>query len=93
MTDDTKPIPTIPFVERLRAPVIFFDGAPTMAAFNGIIALTVSAAFYEPGADGQLNIEQGTVAHLRTNIVGAKLLRDALDKALLLAQPVEGQKN
>lgn len=89
MTDEVKLTPAPPFTVEPQAPMIFFDGAPTMATFNGIIALSLSAAFYEAGSDGQVKVSQAVVAHLRTNIVGAKVLREAIDKALLLAQPTE----
>ena len=87
--DDEKPIAGTPFTNAAHAPMIFFDGAPTMAAFNGIIAVTLSASFYEVGANGQVDTQRSVVAHLRTNLAGVRILRDSIDKVMLLAQQTE----
>ena len=92
MADEPKPALT-PIINSGDVPVIFFDAAPTMAAFNGVVAISLTAMIYTPTGEGKPNLEQKVVAHLRTNIQGAKALQAAVEGALLLAQPVEGQKN
>ena len=92
MVDEPKPAPALTINNR-DAPVIFFDAAPTMATFNGVVALSLTAMIYTPTGEGKPNLEQKVVAHLRTNIQGAKALQAAVEGGLLLAQPVEGQQN
>jgi hypothetical protein len=76
----------------LGADLIFFDNAPTFATYNGVVAITLSAARYLP--DGKaVALDQVVTAHLRTNIQGALQLRKVIDDVLLLAAPPEGQKN
>lgn len=95
MTTKNQPDPNPPemkYSDSNSADFIFFDGAPTFAAYNGLIAITLSAARYVP--DGSKVAVDGVVtAHLRTNIQGALSLRKSIDDALLLARPTEGAEN
>jgi hypothetical protein len=70
-------------------PVLYFDHAPTFSHMNGIIgvALTVSASV--PAAGEGIDTCIAVAAFLKCNITAAKTLRDALNSALLLAEPVE----
>lgn len=83
----------IPYIDRDRAPVIFFDQAPIGAYSKGIVALTVSAEVFVTSTEGPVVTEHAIVAHLKTSVAGAKALRTMLDKALLMAEPVAGEVN
>jgi hypothetical protein len=76
-----------------NAPMIFFDGAPTMGNFNGIMHIALSALRFMP-ADGRAVGDAMIVAHLRTNREGLMALKSAIEKIELMLQPVpEGAKN
>jgi hypothetical protein len=68
-------------------PPIFVDEATNFAAYNGIISVTLAAVRAIPEANGGIANDQIVVAFLRSNMRGAKALRDSLDRALLLAEP------
>ena len=94
MVDEPKPAPAIKYAgEAGRAPVIFFDAAPSCGGFNGIIGIALSAALQVPGNNGKTDVEHHVVAHLRTNVEGIRSLRAAIDAALLSIEPVEGKAN
>ena len=84
--------PKLAYHDGQAADFIFFDGAPAFAGFNGLIAITLTAMRYIPGPD-KVAVDSVVVGHLRTNIQGAIALRNAIDDALLLAVPPDGQKN
>ncbi len=88
-----KTAPPIPFVDRDRAPVIFFDQSPTGAFANGIVSLTLSTDVFSTAADGSVFTEHAIVAHLKTSVAGLKSIREMLDKALLMAEPTAGEAN
>ena len=72
------------------APFIYFEEVPTFGHMAGIVRLALSAARIYPGESaGTVETDRVLVAHLRTNLMGARMLRDALDKALLMANPAE----
>jgi hypothetical protein len=56
---------------------------------NGVIGITLTVTGNVPLADGSVATCAAVVAHLKCNIPAALSLRDALNQALLLAQPVE----
>jgi hypothetical protein len=68
--------------------VVYFDNAPSLSHLNGIIGVTLTVGGNVPTADGITQCA-AVVAHLKCSIPAAIALRAALDKALLLAQPVE----
>ena len=75
-------------VDGIHAPFIYFEEAPALGYINGLIRVTLSA----PDAtliSGVVTAKQVVTAYLRTNVQGALALRDAINAALLLAQPVE----
>jgi hypothetical protein len=81
-------------VDAPHAPIIFFDEATNFAAYNGIISVTLAAVRSIPDSKGGIANDQIVVAYLRSNMRGAKALRDSLDRALLLAEPKpEGPTN
>ena len=72
------------------APFIYFEEVPTFGHMSGIIRITLDAIRIYPGdAPNSVKTDRVLVAHLRTNLIGARMLRDALDKALLMANPPE----
>jgi hypothetical protein len=77
-----------------RAPIIYFEGVPTLGFNNGVVNLMLAVGLVLPTADGGTLTKPVAVAHLRCHTVAARHLRDAIDKALLLATPVpEGKAN
>jgi hypothetical protein len=96
MQDDPNPRPAqivVPVSDTPHAPFIFYEGAPAFGITNGVVNITLSADRTLVGPNGVIN-EQVVVAYLRGNIQAALSLRDAIDKALLLAAPTkEGPAN
>jgi uncharacterized membrane protein len=87
-----KPAPPegyVPTQDLPRAPIIYFEYCPTLGNNNGVINVLLAAGIVLPTETSATNVVPVTVAHLRCSAVAATQLRDALDKALLLGQPVE----
>jgi len=85
LQDDTfQPLQDLP-----RAPIIFFEFCPTLGNNNGLINILLAAGIVLPTASSATNVVPVAVAHLRCTTVAAMQLRDAIDKALLMGQPVE----
>ena len=74
------------------APIVFFDGADNFGTYGGIVHVTLSALRHLPGEES-VDVDGIVVAFLRGNLHAAKSLRDALDKAILMATPFEGSTN
>jgi hypothetical protein len=64
------------------APFIYFDGAPSMGAQNGLVEVELCARAVMPKEDGAVYSDMVCVAHLRCSLVAAANLRDALTRAL-----------
>ena len=81
--------------DRDGAPIIYFDGVSPFGFYNGIVHLTLGAYKHIPIGHGPDDIRADLVAtaFLRCNVEAAIALRDALDAALLMAAPVEGEAN
>lgn len=94
---DTRPddvATVIPVNDVPHAPFIFYEAAPAFGHMNGVINLTLSAMRTCVGPDGGPKNDLVVVAYLRGNIQAAVNLREAIDKALLLAAPTaEGKSN
>jgi hypothetical protein len=91
MQDDPNLRPAeivVPVSDTAHAPFIFYEGAPAFGFTNGVVNITLSANRTLIGPNGVIN-EQIVVAYLRGNIQAALSLRDAIDKALLLAAPTQ----
>ena len=75
------------------APTIYFDFGPTTAGVHdGVVGISLS--MLQRFADGsKIETDQVVVAHLRTSIVGLGELKRAVDGALLLAMPAQGQSD
>ena len=97
MADDPDPHPkegVIPLSDTLQAPFIFYEKAPAFVFADGVINVTLSAHRTLVGKDGVVTTEQVVVAYLRGTVPAALSLRQAIDKALLLAAPTqEGKAN
>jgi len=78
--------PTSVIKNAAAAPVVFFDNAPTYGNFQGIIEVELAARLLVPRTDNQVAVELAAVAHLRSSPQAAMALRDALDKALAMAE-------
>lgn len=94
MADDPKPAaPVVNYVARDQAPLIFFDEAPFLGTYNGIVSVTLTAAFNQPGPEGKPQLNNAVVGYLRSNLQGAIALRAALDQAIFAAMPTDGNTN
>jgi hypothetical protein len=74
------------------APFIYFDEAPALGGGNGVLNITLGCYRHLCSQEG-INTEMVAVAYLRCNLQGALALKAALDKALLMVTPYEGQAN
>jgi hypothetical protein len=70
-------------------PVLYFDAAPCLSHLNGIIGITLTVTGGVPTEEGGVDNVASVAAYLKCNIPAAIALRQALDQAILLAQPVE----
>jgi hypothetical protein len=75
-----------------HAPFIYFENAPAFGFMSGVVNITLSANRTYAGPEGAVVNEQIVVAYLRGNISAALNLRQAIDKALLLAAPTPQDK-
>ena len=92
MDDPDTRAKNFPTADLPHAPYIYFEGACAFGWNAGVINLTLSADRQMISAEGELKIDRVVVAYLRGNMQAARSLRDALDKALLLAAPPDGGK-
>ena len=95
-TDDPKTAgrpAVVPIIHRdvIHAPIIYFEAAPNFGNNNGIINVTLSAGRSIPAEDGSITTDAVVVAYLRCNAQAALHLRNAIDDALLLGVPTQGQ--
>lgn len=67
------------------APVVFADSAPALGYSNGIVEVTLTSRLLLPRSDNTVTVEQTAAAHLRLSLAGAQSLREALDKAIGMA--------
>lgn len=68
-----------------NAPFIYFENAPAYGVLSGTIRVTLTASRVMPISDQEVKIDHVVVAHLRMNAVSARLLKDTLEKVLLVA--------
>ncbi|WP_131114239.1 hypothetical protein [Lichenihabitans psoromatis] len=76
-----------------HAPLIFFDAAPACGHYGGIVAITLAVDLARTIEPSEITVRHTVIAYLRTNVQGAKALRESLDRAILLATPTAGGKN
>ena len=82
----------VPISDTSHASFIYFENAPAFGFMSGIVNITLSANRTYAGPEGAVVNEQTVVAYLRGNIPAALNLRQAIDKALLLAAPTPQDK-
>jgi hypothetical protein len=70
-------------------PLVYFDHAPSLSHLNGVIGVTLTVSGNVPTETGGIEMVAAVAAHLKCNVFAARALRDALNAALLLAEPVE----
>jgi hypothetical protein len=78
-------------VDAPHAPIIYFDGAPNFGNNNGIVNVTLATSRHLGNAAGGVTSDVLAVAHLRCTVQAAINLRKAIDDALLLGAPVDGE--
>jgi hypothetical protein len=73
----------------IALPITYFEHVPSFSHLNGIVGVCLVVGGVVPsGPDTAITIAS-VVTNLKCNIPAAIALRDALNGALLLAQPVE----
>ena len=94
MADNPNPLPkegtVIPVTDTPHAPFIFYDRIAAMGHADGIINITLAAHRAWVGFDG-LVTDPVVTAYLRGSVQAAIRLREAIDKALLLAAVPAGE--
>jgi hypothetical protein len=70
-------------------PIVYFDNSPCISHLNGIIGVTLTVSGGVPTGAGGVDDCAAVVAFLKCNIPAAIALKDALEKGLLLAAPIE----
>ncbi len=73
-------------VNSASAPFIYCDGVAAMGSMLGEVQIELVASTVVLTGDGGMRNEGVIVAHLRCCQAAARILRDAIDKALALAQ-------
>ena len=76
-----------------NAPFIYFDAAVSYGVLNGAIQIELMANVLIPTPDGGVRADGTFTAHLRCSPVAAASLRNAIDKAILIAVPSQGSTN
>jgi hypothetical protein len=79
--------PTLSEIGSAHAPLLYFDEARTFGHGNGIIRITLEAIRLYSSNEGGVGHDRIVVAHLRMSVAAAVALKNALDGALLLANP------
>lgn len=74
-----------------RGPIIVFEAAPSFGYTNGLIDVCLVTTRIVPRIGSQTVREAAIVANLRCTAAGAISLRDALNGALLMLEPVENE--
>lgn len=67
--------------------ITYFEHAPSFSHLNGIIGVSLTVGSVVPAGSSQTRTVASVVTTLKCNIPAAMALRDALNGALLLAQP------
>jgi hypothetical protein len=81
-----------------NAPMLYFEEAPVFGAYNGVLRVTLTAGRLLPqrpsAPDGPYGVSRDhvVVAHLRMTVPAARLLKAAIDDAILLATPAAGDQ-
>ena len=92
MADNPSPTSPVPGAIKIApgsselAPLIYFDAAPTYGVNNGAIQVELAASTVLPDGSGGVRIDVLITANLRCRPPAAISLREAIDKALEMAQ-------
>jgi len=79
-------------LSQLPASVVYFDHAPSIDHAHGVIGITLATVGYLPNGNDPAAMPAASVAaYLKCSFQAAIELRNAIDSALLLAQPVVNQ--
>ena len=73
----------------IALPITYFEHAPSFSHLNGIIGIALTVGTVVPVGTETTRTIASVVTTLKCNIPAAIALRDAINGALLLAQPVE----
>lgn len=79
----------LPFVGASDSPIIFFELVPTSGHIVGLIDICLVVTRTTVGVGGQTIREAVVAANLRCTKIGAIELRNAINAALFLLEPVE----
>lgn len=79
----------VPIRDLPAAPIIYFEFCPTLGNNAGLINIMLATGLVMPAGGSTTEIVPVAVAHLRCSAAAATQLRDAIDKALLIGQPVD----
>jgi hypothetical protein len=79
---DTSDPPTFGVADSQHAPFIYYEAAPAIGIDFEVIQITLSAHRLLIGSKNETIAEPIAVAHLRGTRNAARLLRDALNRAL-----------
>jgi hypothetical protein len=95
MADDKlpdQPVHVQPSViNAVGAPTLIIDGCPNFGVYDGICSMTVGTAVRTAMTDESVRTDLVVIAHLRFGIQTAKVLKETLDKVILMASPPDGQ--
>jgi len=69
--------------------ITYFEHAPSFSYLNGIVGVALSVATVVPNGASKTREIASIVTTLKCNIPAAIALRDAINGALLLAEPAE----
>jgi hypothetical protein len=88
-----KPTPAPLLKNAAAAPFVYFDAAPTLGLNNAVVSVELAAQITLPKPDQQVQTDLVCVAHLRCSLNAAMNLREALDKAIAMANGGEGSSS
>ncbi|MEP9355032.1 hypothetical protein ABLE93_15700 [Xanthobacter sp. KR7-65] len=91
MADDTVPRPVIVGAE--TAPIAYFEGVSAIGHQKGIYSVGLCVGRPVGFTDGAVPTIVTAVAVLKGNREALELLRRAIDDALLIGAPVQGEAN
>ena len=69
--------------------ITYFEHAPSFSHGNGTIGICLGVSIAVPDGAQKARTNAAIVTTLKCNIVAAISLRDAINAALLLAQPID----
>jgi len=75
------------YLSQIPLPVVYFDRAPSVDHTHGVIGITLTTVGYLPNTNGSVVPVASVAAHLKCSMQAAIELRNAINSALLLAQP------